>query len=59
MLRSDLCNLSEAYIVVKETITFTGSSDNDRKIVLLHLKITHHLLVSFQKLMTLQCTCTI
>ena len=52
MLRSDLCNLSEAYIVVKGTITFTGSSDNGRKIGLLHLKITHHLLVSFQKLMT-------
>ena len=31
MLRSDLCNFSNAYIVVKGTITVTGKSNRSRK----------------------------
>ena len=31
MLRSDLCNFSDVYIVVKGTITVTGESNNSRK----------------------------
>ena len=31
MLRSDLCDFSDAYIVVKETITVTGGTDSSRK----------------------------
>ena len=46
MLRPDLCDFSDAYTVVKGTITVTGIE----KIDLRHLKIMHHLLVVFQKL---------
>ena len=28
MLRSNLCNFSDAYILVKGTITITGAGDN-------------------------------
>ena len=31
MLRSDLCDFSDAYIVVKGTITVTGGSNSSRK----------------------------
>ena len=41
MLRSDLCDFSDLYIVVKGTITV---------IDLWYLEIMHHLLVAFQKL---------
>ena len=29
MLRSDLCDYADAYILVKGTITFTGAGDDD------------------------------
>ena len=29
MLRSNLCDCADAYILVKETITITGAGDND------------------------------
>ena len=44
MLRSDLCDFSDAYIVVKGTITVT-EPDNAKK------KMMNHLLIAFQKLM--------
>ena len=49
MLRSDLCGFSDAYIVVKGTITvLRGNNDAyDKKLA---FKIMHHLLVAFQKL---------
>ena len=48
MLRSGLCDFSDAYIVVKETITVTDP--DDAKITkVLHLKIMRHLLTAFQK----------
>ena len=69
MLRSDLCDFSDTYIVVKGTITVVGESNDSRKIDPQHLKIMHHLLVAFQKLIIrslimqktqmLQCPCTI
>ena len=31
MLQSDLCDFSDAYIVVKETITVTGTNTKSRK----------------------------
>ena len=31
MLRSDLCDFSDAYIIVKGTATVTGTSNNSRK----------------------------
>ena len=31
MLRSDLCDFSDAYVVVKRTITVVGGSNNSRK----------------------------
>ena len=31
MLQSDLCDYSDAYIVVKGTITVTGANNRDRK----------------------------
>ena len=45
MLRSDLCDYRDAYIVVKGNITVTNP-DNEL------LKIMHHLLAAFQKLIT-------
>ena len=41
MLRSDLCKFSDAYIVVKGTITVT-EPDNSKRIKQQHLKIMHH-----------------
>ena len=32
MLRSDLCDFSDAYIVVKGEVTVTGVSNNSKKI---------------------------
>ena len=50
MLRSDLCDYSDAYIVVKENI-FVTDPDNAKKIKQGHLKMIHHLSTAFQKLM--------
>ena len=50
MLRSDLCDFSDAYIVVKGTIT-VNAPNNAKKIKQQHLKIMHHLLIVSQKLM--------
>ena len=49
MLRSDLCDYSDAYLRVKGTITVTDPNNNanfDRR----RSKITHHLFRVFQKL---------
>ena len=50
MLRSNLCDFSGAYIVVKEKITVTGTNNRSRKNKPLAFKKMHHLLVAFQKL---------
>ena len=50
MLRSDLCDLNDVYIVVKGTINVT-EPDNAKKIKRYHLKIMHRLSIAFQKLM--------
>ena len=55
MLRSDLCDYSDAYIVVKGTITVTDS-DNAKRNKVLHLKTMHHLSVAFQELMVYKLT---
>ena len=52
MLRSDLCDFSDAYIVVKEKITVTNKKKkkndaHDKKLV---FEIMHHLFLAFQKL---------
>ena len=53
MLRSDLCDFSDEYIVVKGIITVSardGANDiRDKKTDLQHLKIMHHLFLAFQK----------
>ena len=46
MLRSDLCDFRDAYIVVKGDISVTEPETK-----LLHLKIVHHLSTAFQKSM--------
>ena len=51
MLRSDLCNFSDAYIVVEGDITLEGDNDANKQKKILHLKIMHHLLTVPQKLM--------
>ena len=50
MLRSNLCDFSDAYIVVKGKITVTGTNNRSRKNKPLAFKKMHHLLVAFQKL---------
>ena len=50
MLRYDLCDYSDACIVVKGDITLEGDNDAN-KIKILHLKIMQHLSIAFQKLM--------
>ena len=55
MLRSNLCDYSDAYIVVKGTITVTDS-DNAKRNKVLHLKTMHHLSVAFQELMVFKLT---
>ena len=49
MLRSDLCDFNDVYIVVKGIITVVRPNNAKRKV--LHLKIMHHLLNASQKLM--------
>ena len=51
MLRSDLCDYSDAYIVVKGDITLEGDNDANKRNKNLALKIMHHLLIASQKLM--------
>ena len=48
MLRSDLCDFSDAYIVVKGNITITNP-DNAKKIKQQHLKIMLHSKTVFLK----------
>ena len=55
MLRSDLCDFSDAYIVVKGTITVTNLP-MQKETKVLHLKIMHHLSTAFQKLMVYKLT---
>ena len=55
MLRSDLCYYSNAYIVVKGTITVTDP-DNAKNTIVLHLKTIHHLSTAFQKIMLCKLT---
>ena len=49
MLGSDLCNFNDVYIVVEGDVALEGDNDAN-KIKILHLKIMHHLLIAFQKL---------
>ena len=60
MLRSDLCDFSDAYIVLKGGIA-ANDPDNAKKIKnkeikALHLKIMHHLSIAFQKVMVHKLT---
>ena len=48
MLRSDLCDDSDAYIVTKATITVTDPG-NTRRNKIITFKIMHHLSNAFQK----------
>ena len=50
MLRSDLCDSSDVYIVVKELVSFTGANAVNRT----NKKLTskNHLHQAFQKLIT-------
>ena len=50
MLKSDLCNYSDAYIVVKGTITII-TPNNTKKTNVLHLIIMYNSSIAFQKLM--------
>ena len=50
MLRSDLCDFSDAYIVVKGDLTLEGDDANKHNKIL-YLKIMHHLLFASQQLM--------
>ena len=53
MLRSDLCDYSDAYIVVKGITTVTANAGvnniRDKKTDFQHLKIMDHLFLLFQK----------
>ena len=50
MLRSDLCDYSDGYIVIKGTITVTNPDDaKKKKSNQQHLKIMHHLSIAFKK----------
>ena len=52
VLRSDLCDFSDVYIVVKGTTTITNADNNayDKKKKKWLLKIMHRLFLAFQKL---------
>ena len=50
MLRSDLRDFGDAYIVVEADITVT-IPDNAKRNKVLNLKTMHHLLTAFQKIM--------
>ena len=49
ILRSDLCDFCDAYIVLEGDITLEDD-DANKRIKMLHLKTMHHLLTAFQKL---------
>ena len=49
MLRSDLFDYNDTYIVVRGDITIEGAHNRDRKIGPQHLKIMHHLFLTFQR----------
>ena len=52
MLRSDLCDFSDAYIVVEGDITLEGDNDPNKQNKNFGLKKTlQHSLTAFQKLM--------
>ena len=51
MLRSDLCDFSDAYIVVKGDINVTNPN-NAKRNKSATFKTMHHLLIALQKLMT-------
>ena len=55
MLRSDICDFSDVYIVVKRTITVTNSDDAKRNKVVA-FKNNAHLSTVFQKLMVCKLT---
>ena len=48
MLQSDLCDYSDAYLIVKGTITVTGSNNKDKK-SLQYFKTKLHSLVVYQR----------
>ena len=48
MLKSDLCDYSDAYIVAKGTATVTGANDRDSKKGFQHLKIILHMHIKDQ-----------
>ena len=50
MLRSDICDYNNVYIVVKGTITVTNP-DNVKRNKLVAFKVMHHLSIAFQNLM--------
>ena len=56
MLRSDLCDFSDAHIVVKGTITVTDPDNARKERKVLHLKAMHHLSTAFQKSLVVKLT---
>ena len=59
MLRLDLCDFSDAYIVIKGDITVTepdNAKKKNKQTKVLHLKTMHHLSTAFQKLMVYKLT---
>ena len=48
MLRSDLCDFSNAYIVVEEDITLEGDNDTNKQIKIVYLETMHHLSIAFE-----------
>ena len=62
-LRSDLCDFSDAYVIVKRDITLGDNNANKRNKIAHHLKIVEQqsvtLLLTMQILLILQCLCTI
>ena len=51
MLKSDLCNFSDTYIVEEGTITLEGDNNANKQNKNLAFKTMHHLLTAFKKLM--------
>ena len=52
MLRSDLCDFSDAYVVVKGTITLTKKMEEvllTQQTSCYHLKTMHHLSIAYQR----------
>ena len=57
MLRSDLCDFSDAYIIVKRDIFLGDNNANKRNQIAEQQSVT--LLLTMQILLILQCLCTI